>query len=225
MHRSDHLHTDTHIETAPDTQGRTIRWAGHYDLVVKVLTLGKERKLRAETIQLAAVSKGETVLDVGCGTGTLTLLAKAEAGETGKVYGIDASPEMIAVARQKAVQKRQAVEFQTGVIEALPFSDKSVDVVLCSMMAHHLPPDLKQRGLAEIYRVLKPVGRLVVVDMKRPETLIQRFGILTLAHHELKTDVRDLLPIMEKLGFVSIQSGSMSWKALGFVKGIRTNSV
>src|SRR3982751_1460525 len=105
MHRSDHLHTDTQIETAPDTQGRTIRWAGHYDLVVKLLTLGKERKLRAETIQLAAVSKGESVLDVGCGTGTLTLLAKAEAGESGKVYGIDASPEMIAVARQKAAQQ------------------------------------------------------------------------------------------------------------------------
>ncbi len=225
MHRSDHLRTDTHIETAPDTQGRTIRWAGHYDLVVKLLTLCKERKLRSETIQLAAVSKGETVLDVGCGTGTLTLLAKAEAGASGKVYGIDASPEMIAVARQKAVQMGQAVEFQTGVIEALPYSDKSVDVILSSMMAHHLPPDLKQRGLAEIYRVLRPGGRLVVVDMKRPETLIQRFGILTLAHHELKTDVRDLLPIMEKVGFVSNQSGSMSWKALGFVKGSRTHSV
>jgi ubiquinone/menaquinone biosynthesis C-methylase UbiE len=68
----------------------------------------------------------------------------------------------------------------------------------------------KPRGLAEIYRVIKPRGRLVVVDMKCPETLIQRLGILTLAHHELNTDVGELLPLMGKLGFGSNQSGIMS---------------
>jgi demethylmenaquinone methyltransferase/2-methoxy-6-polyprenyl-1,4-benzoquinol methylase/phosphoethanolamine N-methyltransferase len=221
MHRSDHSHT--HPETAPDTQGRTIRWADHYDLVVKLLTLGKENNIRRETIQRAAIAKGETILDVGCGTGTLTLLAKAETGESGKVYGIDAASEMIAVAQQKSHQQKLDVDFQTGLIEALPFPDKTFDVVLSSMMAHHLPPDLKQRGLAEIYRVLKPGGRLVVVDIKRPETLIQRLGILTLAHHELKTDVRDLMPIMDRIGFVNKQAGNMSWGALGFVRGSRAS--
>jgi ubiquinone/menaquinone biosynthesis C-methylase UbiE len=222
MHRSKHSHTHPH-ETAPATAGRTIRWADHYDLVVKLLTLGRESKLRSETIQYAAITGGEVVLDVGCGTGTLTLLAKTAAGNNGKVYGIDAAPEMIAVARQKAVQQGQDVDFQTGVIEALPFSDQTFDVVLSSMMYHHLPPDLKKWGVAEIYRVLKPGGRLVVVDMKRPTTLIQRLGIMTLAHRELNTDVRDLIPMMDKIGFVGNQSGIMSWNALAFVKGSRAS--
>ncbi len=217
MHRSKHSHT--HIEAARITQGQTIRWASHYDLVVKLLTLGRESRLRRQTIQQAAITSGETILDIGCGTGTLTLLAKTEAGDHGQVYGMDASPEMIAFARQKALQQQQAVDFQTGVIEALPFSDGTFDVVLSSLMFHHLPPDLKQRGLIEIHRVLKPGGRLIVVDMKRPSTLLQRLGILALAHHQLNTDVHDLLPLMEQIGYVGNQTGSMSWSALGFVQG------
>jgi demethylmenaquinone methyltransferase/2-methoxy-6-polyprenyl-1,4-benzoquinol methylase/phosphoethanolamine N-methyltransferase len=179
--------------------------------------------MRRETIQQAAISEGETVLDVGCGTGTLTLLAKFETGARGQVYGIDASPEMIAVACQKAQQQQQAVDFQTGAIEALPFSDSMFDVTLSSLIFHHLPPELKQRGLMEIYRVLKPGGRLIVVDMKRPTTLLQRFGIMALAHHQLNTDVRDLLPIMEQIGYVGNQAGSMSWKTLSFVRGNRAH--
>jgi len=219
MHRSDHSHT--HTQAAPITQGRTIRWASHYDLVVKLLTFGRENTLRNQTIHHAAISKGTVVLDVGCDTGTLTLLAKTEAGDSGRVHGIDASPEMIAVARQKAVQQKCDVDFQTGVIEALPFSDGTFDVVLSSLMFHHLPPDLQQSGLAEIYRVLKPGGRLIVVDMKRPTTLPQRLAMMTLVHHGLTSDVHDLLPLMEKIGYAGNQTGSLSWSVLGFVQGSR----
>lgn len=219
MHGRQHSHT--HAEPAPITQGRTIRWASHYDFVVKLLTLGRENALRNQTLRVAAISRGETVLDVGCGTGTLALLAKAESGDQGKVYGIDASLEMIAVAQQKSLQQKCAVDFQTGVIEALPFTDNTFNVVLSSLMFHHLPPDLKQHGLAEIYRVLKPGGRLLVVDMKRPTTVIQRLGIMTLAHHGQTSDVHDLLPIMEKIGYERVQTGSMSWRVLGFVQGNR----
>jgi ubiquinone/menaquinone biosynthesis C-methylase UbiE len=217
MHGSDHSHAYT--QAAPITQGRTIRWARHYDLVVKLLTFGRENTLRNQTIGQAPISRGAAVLDVGCGTGTLTLLAKTEAGDSGKVHGIDASPEMIAVAHQKALQQKREVDFQTGVIEALPFSDDTFDVVLSSLMFHHLPPDLKQRGLAEIYRVLKPGGRLIVVDMKRPTTLWQRLAMVVLVHRGLTGDVYDLLPLMEKIGYADNQTGSLSWGAIGFVQG------
>ncbi len=207
--------------TAPDTPGRTIRWAEHYDIVVKLLTLGREKTLRAETIRQAAIQSGASVLDVGCGTGTLTLLAKAEAGATGHVCGIDAAPEMITVARQKAAQQGQRVDFQTGLIEALPFADASFDVVLSSLMFHHLPPDLKPSGLAEIYRVLKPGGRLLIVDMVRPTTHRQQLTLMARVHHAAPHDVKDLLPLMAQTGFVRPQSGALSWPILGFIQGSR----
>ena len=223
MHRNDHSHT--YIEAAPITQGRTIRWASHYDLVVKLLMSGRERRLRSETIRRAAIAGGETVLDVGCGTGTLTILAKAETGENGRVYGLDASPEMIAVARRKAVQQQREVDFQTGVIEALPFSDGTFDVVLSSLMFHHLPPELKQCALIEINRVLKPDGRLLIVDMKRPTTLAQRVTMMTLVHHGLSSYVDDLMPLMKKIGYADIQIGSLSLHSIGFVQGRRAKTL
>lgn len=219
MHHNQHR--QPHPQTASETQGRTIRWAGHYDMVVKVLTFGREKTLRAETIRHAGIPQGAVVLDVGCGTGTLTLMAKAQAGETGQVYGIDAAPEMIAVARQKAAQQGRRVDFQTGLIEALPFADASFDIVLSSLMFHHLPPELKRSGLTEIYRVLKPGGRLLIIDMLRPATLMQHFTLTALVHHAATHDVYDLQPLMEQIGFENQQSGAMSWRVLGFVQGSR----
>lgn len=221
MHSSDHAYTRT--EAAPITAGRTIRWAQRYDLLVNLLTFGRENRLRTQTIQQAAVRSGAAVLDVGCGTGTLTLMANAAAGECGRVYGIDASPEMIAVARQKAMQQKREVDFQTGLIEALPFSDGMFDVVLSSLMFHHLTPELRQRGLAEIYRVLKPGGRLTLVDMIRPRTRMQRMALMALVHRGQTSDVHDLRPLMEKLAYTEIQTGIMSWRAIGFIQGSRAN--
>lgn len=213
-----------HHQPTPTTSGRTIRWAQRYDLLVRLLTIGRERTLRNEMIRQAAISTGSAVLDVGCGTGTLTLLAKAEAGDQGQVYGIDAAPEMIDVARQKAAQQNRHVDFQVGVIEALPFSDGMFDVVLSSLMFHHLPSDLKQRGLAEIYRVLKPGGCVTIVDMTRPRTWAQRLTTMTLIHHGQTNDVYDLQFLMNKIGYVDIQAGSLSWRSIGFVQGHRANA-
>src|SRR4051794_23260046 len=123
-------HAQYGAEEAPATSGHTIRWAYAYDFIVRVLTLNRESALREETLRLAGIERGATVLDVGCGTGSLTLRAKALAGSEGQVYGIDAAPEMIATAQRKA-QRRGAqgaqVTFQVGVIEALDFADGTFD--------------------------------------------------------------------------------------------------
>jgi ubiquinone/menaquinone biosynthesis C-methylase UbiE len=214
-------HSHSHTSDAPATTGRTIGWANHYDLVVKLLTLGKERGLRDETVRRAGIAVGATVLDVGCGTGSLTLLAKTQAGNQGKVYGIDAAREMITFARQKALQQKQDVDFQTAVIEALPFPDGMFDVVLSSAMYHHLPGDLQRRGMVEILRVLKPGGRLLIVDMIRPTGIAQLLTPIALLHGSTINDVRDLLPLMKTVGFVETQAGQMSWKSMGFIHGQR----
>jgi ubiquinone/menaquinone biosynthesis C-methylase UbiE len=214
-----HLHS--HAQTPAATEGRTIRWAGHYDVLVRLLTLGKEKSLRDETIRKAAIPLGASVLDVGCGTGTLALLAKVQVGNQGKVYGIDPAPEMIDAAQNKAHQQGYEANFQVGVIEALPFPDNTFDVVLSSFMFHHLPPTLQRRGLSEIYRVLKPGGRLLIADMKRPTTWAERMTMMMLIHQGKINDIYDLVPLMEKAGFVKTQMGSMRWNVIGYVQGQR----
>ena len=214
-----HSHGQTH-EAAPETRGSTIRWAKYYDHLVRLLAFGGEKALRAETIRLAEVRPGASVLDVGCGTGTLTLQAKAAAGNQGTVYGIDAAPEMIEVARQKAAGKQQDVRFQVSLIEALQFPDATFDVVLSSMMMHHLPDDLKRAGLAEFYRVLKPGGRLVIVDIKETSNAVQHLSLTGLIHSRAKTGIQSLNALLTAQGFVGIEMGDMPMR-LGYIRGQR----
>ena len=215
-HASSHTH-----EAAPETRGSTIRQAKYYDLLVRVLTLGRENALRAESIRLAAIQPGATVLDVGCGTGSLTLRAQAAAGNQGTVYGIDAAPEMIEVARQKAAQQKRDVQFQVGVIEALQFPDTTFDVVLSSLMFHHLPDDLKRLSLAEIYRVLKPGGRLLIVDMQGPTHFTQRLSLAAIIHSRAKTGIQQLTPLLTEAGYVGIETGNMPMMQVGYIRGQR----
>src|SRR6266516_3289931 len=139
----------------PQTKGRIITWAWLYDYVVGFLLFGREQTMRCMTIDLAKLRAGESVLDVGCGTGALTRLARERVGEFGMVYGIDAAPQMITVARRKAAKRNLAIDFQVGLIEQLAFSDNSFDVVLSSLMMHHLPDELKRQGLTAIALGLK----------------------------------------------------------------------
>jgi SAM-dependent methyltransferase len=118
---------------------------------------------------LVGLQPGETVLDVGCGTGTLALVAKELVGEMGRVCGIDPSVQLLVGARRKAERASLLVDFQSGGIEQIPFADRSFDVVLSTFMMHHLSDDLKHQGLSEVARVLKSGGRLLIVDFKRPE--------------------------------------------------------
>src|SRR6266511_2124108 len=97
---------------------------------------------RDQLIQLAAPAPGENVIDVGCGTGTLAIAITPKV-TPGEVHGIDASPEMIEVARKKSARAGPDVDFQVALIEAIPFPDQSFDLVTSSLMLHHLPDDLR----------------------------------------------------------------------------------
>lgn len=156
------------LDEAPvHTHGVTMNYAAPvYDFYCPLLGLGTE--FRRETLHHAALAPGEQVLDVGCGTGVLTRLAAQQVGVGGTVIGIDPSPAMLQVARRHASTEANRASFKVAAIEALPFEGAHFDVVLSSLMLHHLPPALKRAGLAEVYRVLKPGGRFVIVDVDRP---------------------------------------------------------
>jgi ubiquinone/menaquinone biosynthesis C-methylase UbiE len=145
--------------------------ASYYDLVMTGLTLGREKKLRQTTIQLSRIKPGDKVLEIGSGTGTLSLAAKAQVGPSGEVAGLDLAPEMVAKARSKAARKSADVSFQEGSIASIPFPDNRFDAVMCSFMIYHMPEDVRRKGLAEICRVLKPGGHLFVIDTEALDKL------------------------------------------------------
>jgi demethylmenaquinone methyltransferase/2-methoxy-6-polyprenyl-1,4-benzoquinol methylase/phosphoethanolamine N-methyltransferase len=209
-------HTHEH---APHTEGRTIRWAHSYDALVSVMTLGKAQEIRKATAEIAQIKIGDKVLDVGCGTGDLTFAAKDRAGLAGEVHGIDASPEMIEVAQRKVSQTGTKINFQVDVIEKMSFPDHYFDVVLSSLMMHHLPNDLKRRGLGEIRRVLKPGGRLVIVDFRRPNTFTEHVLTALLLHGGMQSGVQDLPALMRDAGFSNIETGNVKFMMLGFARG------
>lgn len=199
--------------------GRAIRWPRRYDLLVAVMMLGRAQALRRQTVSRAGIVHGEQVLDVGCGTGDLTIAAARVAGDDGAVWGIDVAEEMIEVATRKAKRADVPAHFRVGLLEALPFPDATFDVVLSSLMMHHLPLDLQRRGLAEVRRVLRPGGRLLIVDFRRPTGRHSHLALALLLHAGLRRGVQELAVLMQDGGFVRVETGEMGFPALGFARG------
>jgi ubiquinone/menaquinone biosynthesis C-methylase UbiE len=191
-----------------------VHWAARYDFLIWLVTLGRERNLRERLLQPARLQVGESVLDVGCGTGTLAIAAKRRVGPAGSVYGIDASPAMIARAIKKAKKAGTDVTFDNGLAESLPFADARFDVVLSTVMLHHLPRQLRERGVREMRRVLRPGGRLLAVDFGPPQ---KGSGPLAHFHRHGSIDRRQLVHLVTDAGLRVVESGELGMWALQFV--------
>jgi ubiquinone/menaquinone biosynthesis C-methylase UbiE len=202
------------IRTAPATKGLVLHWAARYDLLVWLLTRGRDRAFREKLVDLARLAHGEAVLDVGCGTGSLAIVASRKVGPSGMVCGIDPSPPMIARARSKATKAYTDVQFDTGVAEALPFSNTTFDVVFSTLMLHHLPRPVRQQFVREVRRVLKPKGRVLIVDFA---TAQEKTGFLAHVHRHGHVDPRQIVTLLEDGGFHAVEDGRVGISSLQYV--------
>jgi ubiquinone/menaquinone biosynthesis C-methylase UbiE len=199
----------------PGTTGLILRHAVLYDLTVWLMTLGRERAFRGKILSLARLEPGEFVLDVGCGTGALAIEAKRHVGQTGMVYGIDASPEMLARAHKKARKAGLEVVLKHAAAQALPFPDAQFDAVLSTMMLHHLPRKAREQCLRESRRVLKPGGRVLVVDFAASAPKKKNF--LAHFHRHGHTDLPDIIAMLGDAGLNIVDSGAVGIRNLQFV--------
>lgn len=203
---SRHRHSRSAKTAITETKGLVLNQGRRYDLGEWFHDTfsfhGAFREFRQRTVTLAQLQPGEQVLDVGCGTGTLAIEVARRVGRTGRVVGIDPGTEQIARARVKAARSNASIEFQVGVIEQLPFPDQVFDVVFSTLMIHHLPAPLKRQGLAEVARVLKPGGRLVLADFTAKKERAGRAA----RFHAGGSNTHELAALVSDIGFSQIET-------------------
>jgi ubiquinone/menaquinone biosynthesis C-methylase UbiE len=161
---------------APTTRGILVSGrVRQVDRLENMLSLGQQEAILESTLSAAELSPGESLVDVGCGTGKLFFAAArmlgGAPGAKNRLLGIDATPGMIDLALERAREAGVKVEFQVGVAETLPVPDGSADAVTSSYFFHHLPSEVKPVALREMWRVLAPGGRLVITDYGRARGL------------------------------------------------------
>jgi demethylmenaquinone methyltransferase/2-methoxy-6-polyprenyl-1,4-benzoquinol methylase len=163
---SERPHRDSE-EFATQVRGMFDRIAGVYDVMNSAMTAGLHHQWRERAVDRAEVGPGSDALDVCCGTGDLALALRRRIGPDGRVVGCDFSEPMLELARKKSGEEGLAVEFGWADALDLPYGDASFDAVTVGFGARNLA-DLG-RGIAEMARVLRPGGRLVILEISRPQ--------------------------------------------------------
>jgi ubiquinone/menaquinone biosynthesis C-methylase UbiE len=180
-----------------------------YDICAEVFFGGRRRRVFTQLAAESGALPGDRVLDVGCGTGYFTRVMAHAVGPSGIAVGVDPSVEAISEARR--VTRLANCTFMEGVAEALDAPDGSYDVVVSSLMIHHVPETLRPRAIGEMFRVLRPGGSILTAEFRPPASRTGRRLVTTFTgHHAMAENRVDLLqPMAEDAGFEQVQSGDL----------------
>ncbi len=193
-----------------------------YDLFVELALIGREPAFRRRLLDLAEPRSGEAVLDIGCGTGSLALMAKEAVGSAGTVCGVDASEQMISWARQKARRIGVEADFQPAHAQVLPYSDARFDVVLSTLTLHRLSKKARAQFAAEARRVVKPGGRILVADFAEESP---RKGLRRHLHHRPgAVALHEILALLEGAGLSVVASGPLGIQTVHFALAVVRSS-
>jgi ubiquinone/menaquinone biosynthesis C-methylase UbiE len=182
----------------------------------------REPLLKGRLVEETLIAPGHTVLDLGCGTGTLAVLIKQRYPQA-HVVGLDIDPRVLEQAARKARGAGLQLDFTQASGGALPYPSAHFDRVVSSLMLHHLSREQKERALSEVWRVLKPDGLLCVADFGRPHTRYTRSVALVLRHFEQVADNIDgLLPsLAEQAGFGQVEERARYATIFGTITVLR----
>ena len=149
------------------------RISGVYDVMNAIISGFQEPRWRRRAVAMAGVGVGDAVMDVATGTGKVAASLKDQVGPSGRVLGVDLSAGMIRRA-QRAYARRPGMEFVVGDAMALPADDATFDAATIAFGMRNLPD--YGRGFAEMCRVVRPGGRVVCLEIARPDGFIPRIG-------------------------------------------------
>ncbi|MBI1854448.1 MAG: class I SAM-dependent methyltransferase [Chloroflexi bacterium] len=189
----------------------------------------REENCKRRLIERAGVQPGQHVLDLGCGTGTLTVMLKQSAPEA-HITGVDGDEEVLAIAKTKAEQARVDIKWDYGLAYNLPYPDRSFDVVVSSLVIHHLTSADKVRAFQEVRRVLRPAGGFYILDFGRPFSLLTKIQGAVMKNLEEAADNFGgrILPMLKEAGFDSASEAEHMYTLFGpvwFYESIKAKKI
>lgn len=205
-------------ETGADAS-RGIGFPRTYDLLLRIMTRGREKHYRKNLLDLADIAPGHSVLDIGCGTGTQAIAIHRQVQPGGSVIGVDISKKMLVAASRKARRAGADIVFRWADATRLPFEDGGFDVVTATTVLHMVPLDQRCLCVSEAARVLKHNGHLLLIDYAgKPEQ--RRHWTARHGRHGA-FDLYSLRETLAEAGLSEVDSRPLNWLSLHFLRATR----
>ncbi len=188
-----------------------------YDFLCTISGFGKRFKMKV--LKLMTVKDGETIVDVGCGTGMFLELAAKKYPHV-KLMGIDPDKEALVIAKSRLKKLNRPAEFHEAFAEAIPLQDVSVNICVSSLAFHHMPDLIKQKAAKEIFRILKPGGCFIIADFGKSESFLLKTLLRPFENLEyLKGNFQGLIPqFLEEAGFKNVRIIGKHFPAISIIQ-------